>query len=121
MRGRCGRHVFATRNQPRLNDRVRIVGASSVVDVLGEVVREQHVVLQCRIDVFSSKVAPEFLECTVRDQHGMDPRNAGISFSVHLLFANNSVTLELTNAEKTRILRQVSVPKQKFNCSVLFS
>ena len=31
--------VFATRNQSRLSDRVRIVGASNVVDVLGEVVR----------------------------------------------------------------------------------
>ena len=53
--------VFATRNQPILNDRVRIVGASSVVDVLGEVVRQQHVVLQCRIDVFSYRVA---LKCS---------------------------------------------------------
>ena len=49
--------VFATRNQSRLNDRVRTVGASNVVDVLGEVARQQHVVLQCRIDVFSSRVA----------------------------------------------------------------
>ena len=31
--------VFAIRNQSRLNDRVRTVGASNVVDVLGEVVR----------------------------------------------------------------------------------
>ena len=49
--------VFATRNQFRLNDRMHIVGASNVVDVLGEVVRWQHVVLQYRIDVFSSRVA----------------------------------------------------------------
>ena len=49
--------VFATRNQPRFNDRVRIVGASSVVDVLGEIVRQQHVVLHCRIDEFSYRVA----------------------------------------------------------------
>ena len=49
--------VFATRNQSRLKDRVRIVGASNVIDVLGEVVRWQQVVLQCRIDVFSSRVA----------------------------------------------------------------
>ena len=31
--------VCATWNQSRLNDRVRIVGASNVIDVLGEVVR----------------------------------------------------------------------------------
>ena len=28
-----------------------------MVDVVGEFVRQQHVVLQCRIDVFSSRVA----------------------------------------------------------------
>ena len=32
--------VFATRNQSRLDDRVHIVGASNVVDVLGEGVRK---------------------------------------------------------------------------------
>ena len=47
-------NVFPTRNQPRLNNRVRILGVSSVVDVLGEVVRQQHVVLLCGVDVSSS-------------------------------------------------------------------
>ena len=48
--------VFVTRNQSRLNGRVRIVTASNVIDVIDEDARKQHVVLQCRIDVFSSRV-----------------------------------------------------------------
>ena len=36
-----------------------------MIDVLGEVARKQHVVLQCRIDVFSSRMALNCFEGTI--------------------------------------------------------
>ena len=54
---RCEEHrlsIFlktsASRNQPRLNDGVQVVSVPKVIDVLDEVVWQQYVVLQCRIN-----------------------------------------------------------------------
>ena len=39
--------IFASQNQPRLNDGEQVVGVPNVIDVLDEVVWQQYVVLQC--------------------------------------------------------------------------
>ena len=48
--------TFASRNQPRLNDGVQVVSVPIVIDVLDEVVWQQYVVLQCRINKGASQV-----------------------------------------------------------------
>ena len=42
--------TLASRNQPRLNDGVQVAILPNEIDVLDEVVGQQYVVLQCRIN-----------------------------------------------------------------------
>ena len=42
--------TFASPNQPRLSDGVQVVSVPNVIDVFDEVVGQQYVVLQCRIN-----------------------------------------------------------------------
>ena len=48
--------TVASRNQPRLNDGVQVVSVPNVIDVLDEVVWQQYVVLQCRINKCASRM-----------------------------------------------------------------
>ena len=80
-----------------------------MVDVFGEDARYQHVVLQCWINLIFCRMA---LNCSkVESRLSKDPDNTEISSWDLVLLVNNSAMFELTNAEKTRILRQTSVPK----------
>ena len=45
----CPSWDSSSQNQSTLDDRVHVVSVPDVVDVLGEVIRQQHIVLQCRI------------------------------------------------------------------------
>ena len=60
-----------------------------------------------QFDFFQSGL--ELLEGIELSRQSEDP--AEISSWDHLLFANNSAMFELTNAEKTRIVMQASVPR----------
>ena len=55
------------------------MGASNVIDVLGEIARQQHVVLQCRMNMCTRQNGLGLLEGTEEFQVNWDPRNIGTS------------------------------------------
>ena len=58
----------SSRNQSTLDDGVHVVSVPDVVDVLGEVIRQQYIVLHCRINESTSLMS---LDCSeVQDMCG---------------------------------------------------
>ena len=74
-----------------------------MVDVVGEIVRQQHVVLQCMIDVFSSRVA---LNCSkVLDGISME----WIHTVLEYLFRSSSFVQIIHPCSNSPILRRLTV------------